>query len=294
MNELHELAMNLMPLIYFVVWACYLWLFITDNPVANRWSTRLAIGAVVLDTAATVHLGIALHRLPMGGTIEFLGLVALTVLGTYLLIEMRQVTKHTGFLITGLAFIFKLLADELTSPLPEVNPYLSDPGFAAHAVLLLVAYTALSLSFLYAILYLILARQLNQRHFGLLFRRLPSLDGLERMCFVAVEIGVPMLFPGLALGHLWMYNLAHHLTSELAEVLNPFDPKILVTWVIFLLYATVLFGYRFRGWRGRRMIIFIAVGFFILVSAMGLMNRYSPSFHHFQPTEKVVAPGGDL
>ncbi|MFT5314803.1 MAG: HemX protein [Candidatus Krumholzibacteriia bacterium] len=292
MELLHTLHMNLMTPVYLIVWACYMRLFITDSLFAHKWSTRFALAAVVLDTAAMVHLGLELKRLPMGGTLEFLGLLALALLVTYLLIEMRQVNKHTGFLITGMAFVCKLLADLLTSPVPEVNPYLSDPGFAGHALFILIAYTALSLSFLYAVLYLILARQLNRRRFGLLFRRLPSLDGLERMSIGAVEIGAPMLFVGLSLGHLWMYNLAHILAPELATSLSPYDPKILVSWIVFAAFAVILVGYRFLDWRGRRMVTLTAIAYLCLVLAMGLLNHYAPSFHKFQPTTIVEPSGG--
>lgn len=293
MEMLHTISMNLMPLVYFAVWACYMWLFITDNAIAHKWSTRLAFGAVILDTTAMVHLSLELKRLPMGGTLEFLGLLALALLGTYLLIEMRQVSKHTGFLITGMAFLCKLLADVLSTPAPEVNPYLSDPGFAGHALFILVAYTALSLSFLYAVLYMILARQLNRRHFGLLFRRLPSLDGLERMSLGAIEIGAPMLFFSLSLGHLWMYNLAGTITPELATELSPYDPKVVVSWIVFLAFAIILIGYRFLGWRGRRMVTMAAIAYLGLVLTMSLLNLYAPSFHKFQPPAAVESPSGE-
>ena len=38
----------LVPMIYLVVWATYLWLFVTDNPMARRLCTRLAMAAVVI------------------------------------------------------------------------------------------------------------------------------------------------------------------------------------------------------------------------------------------------------
>ena len=77
-----------------------------------------------------------------------------------------------------------------------------------------------SLSFLCAILYLIQARQLMRRQFGLLFRRLPSLDGLERMSIGSVELGLPLLFVALSLGHLWMYDLADRVSPEMAALLT--------------------------------------------------------------------------
>ena len=127
-------------------------------------------------------------------------------------------------------------------------------------VLVLLAYTALTVSFLYAVLYLVLARQLGRRQFGLLFRRLPSLDVLERMSVGAVELGVPLLFLSLSLGHLWMYSLADRVDPLLAARLSPWDPKILISWVILLGYTAGLAGYRFLGWRGRRMNMLAVIG----------------------------------
>jgi len=310
MAILHSLFVVLIPMVYLMVWGCYMWLFLTDHPRARRLVSRLALAAVFLDLAATVHLSMELHRLPMGGPLEFLGLLALAMLATYLVIERRLKAKNTGFLIIGMAFLLKFLSSALVTPVREASAFLSDPGFAGHAVFILLAYTALSLSFLYAILYMILARQLMRRQFGLLFRRLPPLDVLERMSVGAVELGLPMLFIGLCLGHLWMYDLAERVTPEMAALLSPYDPKIMATWVIFLAYTGGIAGYRFLGWRGRRMNIMAVVGYLTVVTAMGLIQHFFPSFHKFEVQDEraetslvlpersdrtiIVRPGGDV
>ena len=291
MAMLHSLFTVLLPLVYLLVWGCYMWLFLTDHPLARRLVTRLALAAVFLDMAATVHLSFELHRLPMGGPFEFLGLLALAMMATYLVIERRLKAKNTGFLITGMAFLLKFLSSALVTPVREASPYLSDPGFAGHAVFILLAYTAMSLSFLYAILYLILARQLMRRQFGLLFRRLPPLDVLERMSVGAVELGLPLLLIGLCLGHLWMYDLADRVSPEMAALLTPFDPKIMATWVIFLAYLGGVSGYRFLGWRGHRMNPMAVVGYLAVVAAMGLIQHFFPSFHKFQVPEQQAETG---
>lgn len=282
MAVLHTAFMVMMPMAYLVVWGAYMWLFLTDHPGARRIVTRTALAVVFLDLLATVHLSMELHRLPMGSPLEFMGLLALAMLATYLVIERRLRVKHTGFLVTGMAFGFKFLSAAFTTPVREASPYLSDPGFAGHAVFVLLAYTALSLSFLYAILYLILARQLMRRHFGLLFRRLPSLDILERMSVGSVELGLPLLFVALCLGHLWMYDLAGRVTPEMAAQLSPFDPKIMATWVIFLAYLLGVAGHRFLGWRGIRMNVMAVIGYLTVVLTMGLIQHFFPSFHKFE------------
>jgi HemX protein len=169
--------------------------------------------------------------------------------------------------------------------------------------LVLLSYTALSLGFVYAVLYLILARQLMRRRFGLLFRRLPSLDTLERMSVGAVELGVPLLFLSLCLGHLWMYDLRDRVTREVADQLSPFDPKILMAWLVLLIYSVGLAGHRLLGWRGRRMSVMAVAAYVAVVVATGLIHHLFPSFHNFRSTgarveltvlENVVRTAGHL
>ncbi len=282
----------LMPMVYLVVWGTYLWLFYTDHPTARRLCTRLALVAVVMHTACLVSRGIILGRLPMGAPAEFFCALALAMLATYLVIEIRIKAKNTGFLVTGVSFIFVVVGSAFSTSTPEVSPFLEDPGFAGHAVLVLFAYTALSLSFLYALMYLVLNRQLMRHQFGLLFRRLPSLETLERMSIGAVKMGVPLLFASLCLGHLWMYDLADRVDADMAAMLNPWDPKILISWVILLGYSAGLIGNRFFGWRGKRMNVMAVAAFIAVVGAMGLFYHFFPSFHDFRSSQPITTLSG--
>jgi len=161
------------------------------------------------------------------------------------------------------------------------DPLLTDPGYTRHAALVLLAYAALSLSFLYAILYLVQMRQLSRKQFGLLFRRLPPLETLERMSVGAARLGVPLLFTALAMGHLWLYDLVDRVGPEMAAELTPYDPKILASWVIFLGYAVGLIGHRWWGWRGRRMNVLAIAAYLAVLVTMGVIHRFFPSFHDF-------------
>jgi HemX protein len=281
MSPLLTVLNIVLPLGYLLVWADYLWLFYTENPRARRTCSRLAALVVLLHISAMCLRAAALHRLPMGTQAEFMGALALALLGTYLVIERRLRAKGTGFLTTGTAAALMTVASLADPGAASPSPLLRDPGFAGHAVLVLLAYTALALSALYALLYLVLSRQLMRRQFGLLFRRLPALETLERMSVIAVEMGVPLLFLSLALGHLWMYNLREHVTPDLAKSLTPWDPKILLSWVIFLGYSVGLVGHRFWGWRGRRMNVLAVAAFVAVILGMGAARHFFPTFHKF-------------
>ncbi len=280
----------LLPLLYLSTLGFYLWLFFTDHPTARVRCTQMAVVTVIIHALALVAQTAYLERLPLESPLEFFSSLALALVVTYLLIEQRIKAKNTGFIVVGTAFLLQFLASSFCHTKVSNNPILQEPGFAAHAGLAILAYTALSLSFLYAVLYLILARQLEHRSFGLLFRRLPSLEVLERMSIGAIKLAVPLLFVALALGHLWMYHL-EDLNPQLAAMLSPYDPKILMTWVIFLGYTVGLAGYKFLGWRGRPMNVLTVVAFLVVMGATGAAHHFFPTFHKFRTASEVLEPG---
>ena len=281
MTAILSLATVTLPLLYLVVFGTYVWLFREDHPVPRRICSRLAAITVLLHVAALVVRGLSLQRLPLGNPLEFASALAAALMATYLIIELRWRTKQTGFVVAGLAFILQFLASSFGTLETDAGPLLRDPGYAGHVVFVLLAYTALTLSFIYASLYLVQARQLMRRQFGLSFRRLPALDILERMSIGAVEMGVPLLFVALCLGQLWMYDLADRVDPQLAARLSPWDPKVLISWAIFLAYGGGLIGHRWLGWRGRRMNLAAIAAYVAVVAAMGLVHHLVPSFHDF-------------
>jgi ABC-type uncharacterized transport system permease subunit len=217
----------------------------------------------------------------MASPLEFCTLLAFSLLLIYKIIERRMRVKQTGFLVLGFVFLLQFFHSAFNTASPMHNELLEDPGYATHAALMLLAYTALTLSFLYAILYLVQLRQLRTRTFGLAFRRLPPLDTLERMSVGSAKLGVPLLFAALATGHLWLYSLKDRLDPLDAALLTPFDPKVLASWIIFLVYLTGLIGHRWWGWRGRRMNVLAITIYVLAVLAMGAIHHFFPSFHHF-------------
>ncbi|MCP4573897.1 MAG: cytochrome c biogenesis protein CcsA [bacterium] len=291
MNLVLSVADVLLPLLYLVAWSLYLWVFRSDNPLPKRLASRFALAVAVVHLTAVIAGALALGRLPMGTPLEFVSTLALAIVVTYLAIERRFRAKGTGFFPVGVAFFLQFVASAFSFQIPDTpRPYLADPGFAGHAVLALLAYTALTLSFVYALLYLVLARQLGRKSFGLLFRRLPSLETLERMSVAGVELGVPLLFASLALGHMWMYSLADRLDPTLAAPLSPWDPKVLVSWIVLLGYLGGLIGHRFLGWRGKRMNLLAVAAFLAVVLTMGVVRHFVPSFHDFQEPPAAEAP----
>lgn len=281
MQALLELFDTLLPLLYLLLICAYVRVFRRDDADVILWSRRLTWITLVVHPAALALRTVVYHRLPLGAPLEFFSVLAFSLLLVYAVIQHRTGVRRTGFVVVSMAFLLQFLSSAFARSDVAPNPLLKDPGYAVHAVLVLMAYAALSIGFLYAILYLILARQLARRQFGLLFRRLPPLETLERMSVGAVRLGAVLLLGSLIAGFWWMHSLSGRVAPEVAAKLTPFDPKIVTSCIVLLAYGVGLAGHRFLGWRGRRMNLVAIASFLLVVVSMALVHHFFPSFHDF-------------
>jgi HemX protein len=281
MQPLLGLANTLLPLLYVLLICAYVRVFKRDDPGVVLWSRWLTRITLVVHLGALVLRTLAFDRLPMGAPLEFFSLLAFSLLLIYAFIQRQAGVRETGFVVVAMAFLLQFLSSAFARHDIPPNPLLQDPGYAVHAVLVLMSYSALSLGFLYAILYLVLARQLARRQFGLLYRRLPPLETLERMSVWAVRLGAVLLFGSLVSGFWWMHSLADRVAPEVAARLSPLDPKIVTSAIVLLAYVVGLAGHHFLGWRGRRMNVVAIASFVLVIVSMAVVHHFFPSFHDF-------------
>lgn len=116
------------------------------------------------------------------------------------------------------------------------------PGVAAHALSSVLAYGLLTLAALQA---LALGIQEHRVRHGAELDRLPPLRTMERLLFMLIAVGFVLLSMSLASGLLATDNVfAQHLAH-----------KTVFTLAAWLVFAALLLGRWWRGWRGR-----VAVG----------------------------------
>ena len=133
---------------------------------------------------------------------------------------------------------------------------------AVHITGALLSYGAFLAAFVAGCLFLIQERQLKRKRMGLLFHRLPSLESLDRVNFLAIGLGFGLLSVGTAFGllgsRLW---LGRWWTG---------DPKEYLTVLLWLSYLALwllrlratLRGHRVALWSimGLGLVLFTFVG----------------------------------
>lgn len=265
-----------LPLAYVVIFGLYLRHFITPVGAEQRSSTlatRLLYG-----TLGTHLLYLGLHtiefsHLPVATRADFLSLVAFFVALVYAFEERIHRDANTGVFFVALVALAQTWSSSLMDH-SAAHPVLNDnPIYAIHVIFTVFGFTAFALSALYALMYILLSRQLKSRNLGLFFRRLPPLNILENMSRLATLFGIFFLGAGLATGHF--------LAVYVFDSFDLLDPKILITYVAWALYAMGYLVVKLRGLSGLRMAHLSVAGYSSLIAAMVFVNSFLPTFHTF-------------
>lgn len=238
---------------------------------------RLKRSALI--TVFTVHAvyifarSIAFDHPPATNVFEILTLLAFTTTTSYVVIEYRTGQRETGFFILFLALIFQTGSSLFIQDLLEVPEILRSPYFGAHVTSALAGYSAITLSAVYGFLYLMLYHQIKEVRFGTVYRKLPSLENLERMSILSATLGFLFLAVAMVAGFVWLPKAFTDFSYT--------DPKLLGTIVIWVIYGAALFAQRSGRWKGRRLMIMAIVGFVVSVFSMTVVNMFLTGFHRF-------------
>ncbi len=238
---------------------------------------KLATGffgvALVLHLGYLVYLGIFNQRLPVATVSESTSTLVWLTAVIYLILENRLKERSMGGFILSVLLIVLFYSNMTFQYNEEISPILEDVEFEIHVMVMLFAYGGFIVSFIASLMHTMLSRELQKRHLGLFFRRLPSLAFFEEINNVAVNIGLIFMTIGLILG-----------IKNALSVWDPnrlIDPKILATFLTWAIYFFHFMGRRFLGWRGQRAASVSMIGFGWLIFSFMFISMLFQSVHRF-------------
>lgn len=139
-----------------------------------------------------------------------------------------------------------------------------------HITMAIISYGAFSLSFVFSILYLLQYKILKERKWQKRLWRLADLAKLEKISYVLNAISVPMLLLSLILGLQWAWLKL--------PIVKWYDPKIIGSFLIILIYSSLLYFRIKKELFGRQLALWNCVAFLIVLINFFLTSRLS-SFH---------------
>jgi ABC-type uncharacterized transport system permease subunit len=249
-----------------------------------RWR-RVCLPAAALAflfhaVSVTEMLGVA-HRLYPVGYGEVESLLGLVIAGIFLAIGGIYGTVSFGvFALPAsflLVFVPALGGGRYTFPSEGVRT----GWLVVHISFLLAAYASLAFSMVASFLYLVQERRLKSHHAlavssgngqrWLSADFLPPLDTLERIAHSTLLFGFPCMTLGLLVGSL--------LAQESVGPAYFVDPKVLLSFAMWVLYVTLLYIRRSAGLRGRRA-AYLSSGVFVVMLIVWAANQFS-QVHRF-------------
>jgi len=150
----------------------------------------------------------------------------------------------------------------------------------AHIIALMLAYAALCFSLLASLMYLVQERRIKSKHKPggdskwVPLDWLPPLDTLERIADATLEFGFPCMTVGLVIGSVLVQETALGASYFL-------DPKVLASFVSWLVYVLLLLVRRSAGLRGRRA-AYVSGAVLVVMMAVFVANYFS-HVHRFGP-----------
>jgi len=268
-----EIFVVLMPVMYLGVVVLYALAFFGNSPTAERRKSVFLIATIATHLVYLIVRTVAFDHPPITTVFEIMTVLAICIAVGYAYIEMRTKAKNTGFFILLLALVFQTVSSLSIKDLTVISPVLRSRLLGFHVSTALLGYTAISLSAAYGFLYLMMYHEIKSSRFGLIYTRLPNLEMLEKMSHKAEVFGFWMLSVAILIGVVWL--------PRAFDDFSYWDPKLIGTLFIWVLYAIALSAKRKFGWQGRRTMIIAVVGFGFVFLSMTVINLYMSEFHSF-------------
>lgn len=264
----------LLPLLYFSTTYLYGVYFFRNDPVGQRYMQAALRFTVTVHFLEIILRGFYFDHFPMASIFEAASTIALAIALIYLYIEHRLKVKTTGYFILVFIFFLQLFSSAFITFVPNIPEILHSPFFIFHTSAAILGYSALMVSAIYGLMYLLLFHDIKRNRFGVVYSRLPSLETLNEMNIRAAILGFSSLTVAIILGFLWSYKIFHEFFH--------LDAKIVIAIVTWFIYGMEIFGKRFLGWAGKRLAYLSLSGFAVILFSLVAVNLFLTSFHEFK------------
>lgn len=232
---------------------------IRRRPTLSSSALAALAAGLSLQAAELVTAAIQLRRLPVVDVPSAVSFLAFCVTLAFFFAYLRYRITSLGLFMLPFVFLLTLIAAT-----PHARS-LDSAGFhsgwlIAHISTTILGYTGLFLTFVAAVMYLIQERELKSKTPRAFYYRLPSLEICDSLYYRSLIFGLAFLTAGILTG----------LVMSSREWRGPweFDPKIVASLAVWVIYL-VLFSTRLSGnWRGRRSAYGAVLGFALIMATL--------------------------
>jgi len=271
-NTIHSLNI-LLPVLYLLTFGIYLYDFIKDESKVHNAKRVFLFIALFLHVFYLLLRTVEFNHPPITNKFEIFTVLAFCLSFSYFLLELLSDIRGTGSFIILFSVIFQVISSIYIQDLIEVKEVLRNRLLGIHVISALGGYSGFTIAAVHGVLFFLLYKDIKFNKYGLIFKRLPSLEILEKLNFYSVLIGFILLTISMMIGFIWL-PIAFPDSSYV-------DPKLISVGIVWLVFGIGIFAKLFAKLYGKKVIIFSLVGFIIAIVSLLVSSVFAKSFHSF-------------
>lgn len=272
LSAIHFLNIFL-PVLYGVTLLVYLYDFVKDTKSFSNAKRIFLFITLMVHIFYLLARTVEYDHTPITNKFEIFTLLAFSITFSYFILELLTDVRGTGLFIILFSLVFQIISSLFIEDLFEVAEVLRNRLLGLHVVSAMLGYSGFTLSAVYGLLYLMLYKEIKLNKFGLIFKRLPSLEMLYRLCFNSVVIGFVLLTFAVIIGIIWLPSAFPNFSY--------FDPKLITTGIVWLVFGTLVVAKFAANWQGKKVVTIALFGFAVTILSVLLSIVFSSSFHTF-------------
>jgi len=268
------------PLTYLILFICFslgtcAWLIYPFTRydfwgIAGFWAFTAGF---VFTTANLVFRMMAAGRLPFSNLYETI-LIFIWGIAFFLIVyQLSRKIFVLGTVIAPVVMLLLLMSTRVDNEIRELMPALKSPWMAYHVSTAIVAYGAFTISFGFAVLYLLREHLQRKGKNEKLRSLIPDCQVLDRLIYQSIAIGFPFMALLIITGAIW----ADYAWGSYWR----WDPKEVWALITALIYAVYLHLRIAMKWRGRAGAIVAVIGFISVVICYMGVNLFFAGLHSY-------------
>lgn len=244
-------------LLYLLSSAGYIIFLFAQKEIYHRLAYRFMMAGFGLNASLIGYEFFRTGYFPVQNLHQTLLFAGGSLAGVFLVLKHKYRLNILGVYAAPLTTVIMIAAFCVPSVTVAPTPLFKSVWLVVHIVIIFIAEASLALACGTGILYLIQEHTIKSKTNRFFFKRLPSLEFLDRTGYTFIVTGFTMLTIGLITGFVYAQLVWGKFWS--------WDNKEIWSMITWLIYAALLHGRLVAGWRGRRAAIMAVVGFAALL-----------------------------
>ena len=265
------LSFKIALIIYFISAVGYSVSLYKRRVMAAKMATWVLMLAFINHTFYFIFALAKTGKLPIISLHEAFSLFAWALAGIYLAFQLKTKTRVLGAFVSPIVFVLMIMASTgLGGPVSIPLP-LQGSLVPIHVILSVAGEALFALASCAGAMYLIQERLIKNKKVSSFRKILPSLADLDRINYISLIWGFPLLTLGILVGSIWARTAwgSHW----------QWDPKQVWTLTAWIFYALILHQRLAIGWKGHKAALFSLLALGILLATLVAVNLLFVTAH---------------